>query len=285
MEGIVLVRPNLPEEMSTALAGADGLITYLWDDKFLGNDLKWLQAISAGVDQFPLRRLGEAGIVVTSARGAHSPAVADHAIALLLSLLRRIGPAVRRSVGHRWEPEIAHETDGLTVGVVGLGSIGEAVAQRLTGLGMNVMGVKRDPSAYQGVVKHVFGPDHLLRMFEECDAAILTLPSLPDTDRLITGRHFTALRGGWLVNVGRGSVLDEQALIEALSEGCIRGAALDVTVDEPLSDESPLWDMEQVIITPHMAWASDRLTPRLVEIVKANLDAIRGVRPWVNRVM
>jgi phosphoglycerate dehydrogenase-like enzyme len=281
-----LISPGDDAGGHRALAdGADGLITYVWDDSFLDHGLGWIQAISAGIDQFPLNRFRELGVILTSAKGAHSPAVADHAVALLLSLLRRLGPAVRRSVDHRWQPEMAYETEGLTVGIVGLGSIGEEIARRLLGLGMKVIGAKRSVEGYGGIVQEVVSPDDLVGLFRRCDAVVLALPSAPDTAGLITAEHLKALEGGWLVNVGRGSVVDEDSLVEALTAGTIRGAGLDVTATEPLPDDSPLWDMPEVIITPHMAWASDRLSDRLATIIDANARALAGRGKWVNRVV
>ncbi len=265
--------------------GAAGLITYLWDDSYLVPSLRWVQAISAGYDQFPLDALLSRGVVLTSARGAHSPAVADHALALLLALLRGLGPALRNSQRHDWHIGRASETEGITVGIVGLGSIGEAVAERVIALGMSVIGCKRRPDAHAGIVEHVVGPEDLISLFQAAHAVILTLPQTPQTERLIGARHLAALSGGWLVNVGRGSVLDETALLAALDQGTVAGAALDVTAEEPLPDGSPLWDHPRVIITPHMAWVSDRLTPRLAEIIEANADALSGERQWLNRVL
>jgi D-2-hydroxyacid dehydrogenase (NADP+) len=281
-----LASPGDEKGVHRALSdGADGLITYVWDDSFLDHDFSWIQAISAGIDQFPLERLRELGVTLTSARGAHSPAVADHAVALLLSLIRRLGPAVRRSVEHMWKPEMAYETEGLTVGIVGLGSIGEETARRLLGLGMNVIGVKRHVDEYDGIVREVVPPDDLVGLFRRCDAVIVALPSDPDTAGLITADHLKALEGGWLVNVGRGSVVDEAALVEALTSGTIRGAGLDVTATEPLPDSSPLWDIPELIITPHMAWASERLSDRLAAIIDANARAFAGAGSWMNRVV
>ncbi len=281
-----LVSPVDEIGVHRALAdGADGFITYAWDNSFLAHDWVWVQAISAGIDQFPLDRLREIGMILTSAKGAHSPAVADHAVALLLSLLRGVGPAVRRSVDHLWKPEMARETEGLTVGIVGLGSIGEETARRLLGMGMEVIGVKRSVEGYDGIVQEVVPPDDLVGLFRRCDAIILALPSTPDTAGLITAEHLEALEGGWVVNVGRGSVIDEDALVEALKSGTIRGAGLDVTATEPLPDTSQLWDMPEVIITPHMAWASERLSDRLASIIDANVRAFTGHGNWVNRVV
>lgn len=281
-----LSTPDEEADMEVELSrGAAGLITYRWDDSYLVPGLRWVQAISAGYDQFPLDSLRSRGIILTSARGAHSPAVADHALALLLALLRGLGPAIRNTQHHDWRIGRAYETEGVTVGIVGLGSIGEAVARRVVALGMSIIGCKRRPDDYAGVVEQVVGPENLISLFRSCDAVILTLPQTPQTERLIGAQHLAALGGGWLVNVGRGSVLDEEALLAALEEGTVAGAGLDVTAEEPLPGESPLWDHPRVIITPHMAWVSDRLTPRLVEIIEANADALTGERQWVNRVL
>lgn len=286
LETVELVSPPDDSGVHQALHdGARGLITFAWDDSLLGRDLQWIQATSAGTDQFPLDRLRERGVILTSGRGAHSPAVADHAVALLMALIRQLGPAIRRSVEHIWQPEMAYETEGLTVGIVGLGSIGEEVARRLLGLGMNVIGAKRSVEQYRGVVQEVVSPNELVDLFRRCDAVIVALPSSPDTESLIGAAHFEALDGGWLVNVGRGSVLDEKALVLALTMGLVRGAGLDVMATEPLPESSPLWDMSEVIITPHMAWASNRLNHRLAGIIRENARALIGEGPWVNRVL
>lgn len=272
------------DELDVSLAGADGLVTYRWDDSFLDHRLRWVQAVSAGTDQFPLEKLADRGVVLTSARGAHTPAVADHAVTLLLALLRRLSPAMRRSVDHVWKTEMAHETQGITVGIVGLGSIGEAVARRVTGLGMTVIGCKRDPSHHDGVAERVVGPEEMEVVFADSDAVIVALPHTPDTEASIGRTQLEALGRGWLVNVGRGALVDEEALIEMIENGSLRGAALDVTATEPLPDDSPLWDLEDVIVTPHMAWGSNLLIHRLVEIITANMAALGGDGAWVNRV-
>lgn len=286
LDSLELAIPGDDAGFHSALAdGADGVITFAWDDSFLRHDFHWIQAISAGVDQFPIERLRERGVILTSASGAHSPAVAEHAIALLLALLRGLGPAVRRSVERQWKPDIAYESEGMTVGIVGLGSIGEEIARRLLALGMRVIGVKRRVEGYQGVVPEVVPPAELLDVFRRCDVVILALPASAATVGLITSEHLEALAGGWLVNVGRGNVIDEDALVRALASGTLRGAGLDVTAVEPLPETSPLWEMPQVIVTPHMAWASERVSGRLASIVDRNARAFAGQGPWLNRVV
>ena len=280
---VEVVRPPDSDGVLEVLSdGAEILLTFAWDDRFVTDSLRWVQAISAGLDQFPLATLEGAGIVLTSARGAHAPAVAEHAIALLLSVVRGIGPAMRAVPDRRWEARRAYEVRGLTLGVLGLGSIGEEDARIATALGMRVIGTKRSPEAYQGVAERVVGPDETLQICAEADAVVITLPR---SDVPAIGRpELAALRDGWIVNVGRGSAIDESALVEALTDGTLRGAGLDVFSTEPLPTDSPLWDLPSVVITPHAAWSSDRLSPRLAAVFEANLAAFRGEAPWATRV-
>jgi phosphoglycerate dehydrogenase-like enzyme len=282
--GIELVEAADADGVVSAIAdGVEVLLTYPWDDRFLTGSLKWVQAISAGIDQFPRPALDRAGVVLTSARGAHTPAVAEHAIALLMAIVRGLGPAIRDAADRTWTPRRpAHEVRGLTLGVLGLGSIGEEVATIATALGMTVIGTKRSPEGYAGVARRVVGPDQTLAICQEADAVIVTLPH---SDAPVVGpAELAALRDGWIVNVGRGSAIDEEALIEALADGTLRGAGLDVFTTEPLPADSPLWDLPTAVITPHAAWSTDRLAPRIAEVFATNLEAFRGEAAWATRV-
>lgn len=261
------------------------LLTFLWDDRFLTNGLRWIQAISAGIEQFPLYEIRQRGITLTSARGAHSPAVAEHAIALLMAVVRGVGVSVRGAADRVWAPQPAFEVAGRTLGVLGLGSIGEEVARRAVGLGMRVIGTKRRPDEYRGVAERVVGPSETLEVFGEADAVVIALPTSPETESVVGAGELAALEGGWLVNIGRGSVLDEEALIEALRSGTLRGAGLDVFATEPLPADSPLWDLPNVVVTPHSAWSTDRLPGRLVEVFSANRRAYHGEAEWMTRVV
>lgn len=284
--GVEVIRPADDDGVAATLAGGVAiLMTYRWEDRFLTRGLRWIQAISAGMEQFPVDELAGGGVVLTSARGVHTPAVAEHAIALLLAVTRQIGPAVRGAAGRAWDPRLAYEVGGLTLGVLGLGSIGEAVARRAVGLGMRVIGTKQDPTAYAGVAEGVSGPEGTLDVCREADAVVVALPQTEDTAGIVGAPELAALRDGWLVNVGRGSVVDEAALTEALENGTLRGAGIDVFAAEPLPPESPLWDMPNVVITPHMAWATDRLSGRLVEVFRANRRAYHGEGEWATRVV
>lgn len=283
--GLSLMTPDTSDGVASAIErGSRALVTFDWDDAFLGPHLRWVQAISAGVDHFPVERLADADIVLTSARGAHSPAVGEHAVALLFALARGVGPATRRATRHEWKPEIGTEVRGMTVCVLGLGSIGEEIARMLRTLGSRVIGVRRNPGP-SPFADRVVGPGELLDVLAGADAVICSLPHNEETEGIIGDDALEALGGGWVVNVGRGATVDEEALLRALRDGELKGAALDVTSTEPLPTHSPLWGHDAVIITPHMAWATDRLNPRLVELVTENLAAYRGEREWRNRIV
>lgn len=283
--GASLITPASSEEVASVIEhGAQALVTFDWDDAFLGPELRWVQAISAGVDHFPIQSLAESGVVLTSARGAHTPAVAEHAVALLFALARGLGPAMRRAVRHEWSPELGTEVNGMTVCILGFGSIGSEIARMLQTLEAQVIGVRRNPEP-SPFAESVVGPECLLETCASADALICALPHTRDTTSIVGDAELEALGRGWVVNVGRGSTIDESALLRALEEGDLEGAALDVAAVEPLPSDSPFWDREDLIITPHMAWATDRLNPRLVDLVSANLAAYRGEAEWRNRVV
>jgi phosphoglycerate dehydrogenase-like enzyme len=286
LDGAELDFPADDGSVANALeAGAEILVTYRWEDRFLSGSLKWVQAISAGLEQFPTDAFISRGVRLTSARGAHAPAVAEHAVAMLLTLVRRIGEAMRDVPGRGWHPyRDAYEISGRTLGVLGLGAIGEGIAVRAARLGMRVIGSKRRPDRYDGVADWVVGSDGTLEVCRAADAVIVALPHSEDTVGLVGSEEIEALRGGWLVNVGRGSVIDEEALIAALSDGTLLGAGLDVFAEEPLPVDSPLWELPNVVITPHTAWSSDRLAVRLVDLFAENLAAYGGSGEWRNLI-
>lgn len=285
VDGIDLVAPHTHKETVEIMQdGAKALITFDWDDAFLTPDLRWVQAISAGVDQFPTESLIDNGVVLTSARGVHTSSVAEHALALFLALVRRLAPAIRRAEQREWAPEIGTEIGGMTVTILGMGSIGSQIARLLQPFGASVIGVTRTAKT-SDLAREVVGPDGLISACLRSDALICALPETEDTIALVGSAELEALGEGWLINVGRGSSVDEDALTRALRDGDLIGAGLDVTTVEPLPDESPLWELEDLIITPHMGWATNHLTPRLAELVSRNLGAHRGEREWVNRVL
>jgi phosphoglycerate dehydrogenase-like enzyme len=283
VEGIQLIAPAR-EDVAAHLPGSPILVTYPWRDEFLTSDLRWVQSVSVGVEQFPHEAFRDAGVVLTSARGIHGPQVAEHAIALLLSMTRGIASATLQRAERDWSwPEVT-EIGGMVLGVIGLGVTGEAVARRARALGMRVIGTKRDMEGYDGAADEVTPAERMDDVFAVSDVVVITLPGGEGTRGIVGAKQLAALGKGWLINVGRGSVVDESALITALEEGALRGAGLDVFESEPLPEGSPLWDVPNLVMTPHLAGASPHYGSRLADLFRSNLAAFGGVGDWINRV-
>ena len=283
VSGIRLVQPD-SHGLMNALGKAEIFVTFMWDESFLVDSLRWIQSISAGVDQYPIEELAGRDVVLTSASGLHAIPVAEHAFALLLALTRGVGVSTRDTLSKVWKPRMAEEISGRTMTVLGLGAIGEEIARRARMWGMTVFGVKRDPVSHRGNADSVIGLDGLVDAVSGSDILISVLPGGPDTDGVIDRRVLGALGGGWFVNVGRGNVVSEEDLLWALDHG-LAGAGLDVFDEEPLPETSPLWEHPRVVITPHIAGLSPGYGPRLAEILEFNLEAFHGRGEWRNRIV
>ena len=183
-----------------------------------------------------------------------------------------------------WKPIPGIEISALTLGILGLGTIGEAIAVKAAAWGMRVIGTKSSVSDYAGCAQAVFPADETLTVFERSDVVISVLPDSESTQGIVTAECLAAMNGGWFVNVGRGTVVKEQDLLEALADGSLAGVGLDVFDPEPLPESSPLWSHPRVVITNHTAGLSPHYGARLLEIFRANLDALNGDGEWVNRV-
>ena len=244
--------------------------------------LRFIQSIGAGTDQFPREELARRGIRLASARGVNYRAVAEHAIALILALARRLPEARDNQVKKVWRGMIGDlsgredELGGKTLLVVGLGQIGGRVAQLAKAFDMRVIGLRRDPTAGRGVADAVHAMSELKSVLPEVDFVVLACPLTKETENLIDAEAFARMRPSvHLVNVARGRVVDEAALIAALAARRIAGAGVDVTAEEPLAPTSPLWAMEQVLLTPHTAGETRRYEDNVIEILCDNLDRLR----------
>ncbi len=248
--------------------------------------LAWVQLISAGYDGvsatgWPL------GVQFTHPGGALSGAVAEHAFGLLLALARQIDKAARAQVQKTWErPYLARATSmtGATLAVVGFGSIGQRIARLARGFDMTVIGVSRSGRPVDGAQVHPAGDLH--QVLRRADAAICALPLSDDTRRLFDAEAFACFKpSAFFVNVGRGAVVDQDALISALRSGTLAGAGLDVTDPEPLPPGDPLWDAPNLLITPHYAAAGDREAARRVaQALMDNLRRFRAGEPLANLI-
>ncbi|MBO0739402.1 MAG: D-2-hydroxyacid dehydrogenase [Alphaproteobacteria bacterium] len=274
-----------PETLAARVAEADVLvISGLWHDGLLdrAKKLRFVQAIGAGTDQFPREELAARGIRLASARGANYRAVAEHAMAFLLALGRRLPEARDNQTARLWRGMIGDssqredELGGKTLLIVGLGQIGGRLAQLAKAFDMRVIGLRRDPTAGHGAADAVHSIRELISLLPDADFVALTCPLTKETEKLINAEALARMKPcAHLVNVARGRVVDEPALVEALAAHRIAGAGIDVTAEEPLAANSPLWGMRQVLLTPHTAGETRRYEENVIEILRDNLGRLR----------
>ncbi|MCX7642319.1 MAG: D-2-hydroxyacid dehydrogenase [Armatimonadetes bacterium] len=253
-------------------------------------NLKWAHIPWAGVDSL-IEAIRKTPAVVTCGKGVFDAPMADHVFALLLSLTRQINVFLRYQIAGVWRREVPNSslTDlwGKTMGIVGLGNIGREVARRAFAFGMKVLAVKRKPSAIsEEPVDGLFlGYEGLRLILPECDVVVITAALTPQTRYLIGRNELASMKkGAILINVARGALIDEQALVEALRSGHLAGAGLDVFENEPLPPNSPLWHMPNAIITPHVGGLSERTRQRIFERFLENLRRFFAGEPLLGVV-
>jgi D-2-hydroxyacid dehydrogenase (NADP+) len=272
------------DELKARIGEADVLsVSGLWRNEFieLAPRLAFIQSISAGTDQYSRELLGRAGIRVASAQGSNERAVAQHAIALILALARKLPMARDNQAERKWRgliSEIAQREDevgGKTLVIVGMGRIGSRLAQLARAFDMRVIGVKRDPSKGAAAADRVVAQDDLLQVLPEADFVALTCPLNPGTENIMNARALGAMkRSACLVNVARGKVVHEPSLLEALQAGTIAAAALDCAWEEPLPESSPLWTAPNVFITPHSAGETQKYEDNVLDLLLDNLGRL-----------
>ncbi len=237
--------------------------------------LRWFQATGSGVDHLNLKAMAARGIAVTSARGANSEGVAEHNIAAMLYFERSLGKAHRQMRRHEWRQFPAGVLSSKTLVVIGLGAIGRRVAELGKALSMNVVGLVRDPKRYAGAADEVYGMAHLRAVLSRGDYIVVAVPARSSTHHMISSGELDCMKTSAIVlNMTRGETLDTEALVLALQRGEIGGAALDVVEGEPLDPASPLWDFENVLITPHVAGSTPEYFSRLADIIVDNIGRI-----------
>jgi len=285
-----------PAALEERAGEADVLvISGLWRDSLLdrAGRLRFIQSIGAGTDQFPRDELRRRGIRLASARGVNARAVAEHAMALILALSRRLPEARDNQAKHVWRGMIGDlaeredEIGGKTLLVVGLGDIGARLARLAKAFDMRVIGLRRDIAAGRDAADVVHRMDELGALLPAADFVALTCPLTEETENLIDAEAFDRMKpSAHLVNVARGRVVDEAALVEALAVRRIAGAGIDVTAEEPLAPSSPLWGMPHVLITPHTAGETRRYEDNVIEILRDNLGRLwRGEPQLRNEVV
>jgi phosphoglycerate dehydrogenase-like enzyme len=253
-------------------------------------NLVWVLSNSAGVDQYlDNRALMETDrIVLTNMRAVHGPAIADHAMAMLLTLTRNMPAHLRNQRDHRWGSPDARTgiaLQGRTMFVVGLGGIGTEIAQRAHGFGMRVIGSRRSDKPNPDFIERVGKPEDLLSMLPEADVVAVAVPLTPETEGMFDERAFGAMKeGAYLINIARGPIVETDALLAALESGQLAGACLDVTDPEPLPADSPLWDRPDVVITPHSASVAELTNERRWVLFKENIRRFGAGEPLLNTV-
>jgi phosphoglycerate dehydrogenase-like enzyme len=278
------------------IGAADVLVVSgLWRNELLGraSRLRFIQSIGAGTDQFSREVLAQHGVRLASARGVNARAVSEHVMALILALARRLPEARDNQRNRAWRGMVGDlagredELGGKTLLIVGLGQIGGRLAQLAKAFDMRVLGIRRDPRAGAGAADAVHSMAELTALLPQADFVALTCPLTTETEKLIDAAALARMKpSAYLVNAARGRVVDEPALIAALERRQIKGAGIDVTVEEPLPASSPLWAMEHVLITPHTAGETCRYEDNVLAIMQENLARLwRGETALMNQVV
>ncbi|SFS08668.1 D-2-hydroxyacid dehydrogenase (NADP+) [Halomicrobium zhouii] len=266
----------------------DALVTFAYEPAFLDADLDWIHSVQAGVDRFPFEDLSDRGIRLTNSTGIHGDAVGETVFGYMTSFARRLHVYRSNQERREWGPpawDEAFTLAGQSVTVVGLGTLGRGVASRADCLGMHVTGVRRTPTPVDHV-ERVYTPTDLTEAVADARFVVLTVPLTEETRKLVGEFELDAMRSdAYLINVARGAVVDQAALLDALESGGLAGAALDVFEDEPLPADSPLWEMDDVVVTPHVAAATRDYADRIAALVRENCRRLEAGRSLANEVV
>ncbi|MFB1064979.1 D-2-hydroxyacid dehydrogenase [Natrinema sp. H-ect4] len=281
---------DLPIEVEVidddGIAACDAAVTLEYREAFL--DLEWVHSIQAGVDRFPFDDLTERGVVLTNSTGIHDRTVGETVAGYLLMFARRLHDHVANQQERRWnrpEWDEAFTLPGSTACVVGTGTLGRGVAETLGALGVRVTGVRRSGDPVPGF-DEIYATERLLEGISSAEFVIVTVPLTDETHHLFDAESFEAMRDdAYFVNVARGPVVDEPALIDALEADSLAGAALDVFEEEPLPESSPLWGMDEVIISPHCAAYTRDYFRDVGDIVRENVHRIEDGEALHNQVV
>ncbi|HET7871516.1 MAG TPA: D-2-hydroxyacid dehydrogenase [Terriglobales bacterium] len=292
--GFTFVQLEDYERIAEEIADADIFIGWsLRPDQLAGaKKLKWIHSPAAAIHQLMYPELIKSNVVITNSTGVHGPVVAEHAIAVLLAMAKRLPQAMRYQAQKKWSQEILwnerprpREVDGGTVAVVGLGGIGREFAVRAKALGLRVLGVRENPGKGPGPADAVFGPEQIEEVLPQADYVLLCTPVTPATKHIINAARLRKMKpDAYLINVARGTLIDEPALVTALKARQIAGAALDVFEQEPLPADSEFWSLENVLVTPHTAAVTEKLWERHCDLIIENLRRFIDGRPLLNQV-
>jgi phosphoglycerate dehydrogenase-like enzyme len=271
------------------------VVSMMWRNELveIAKNLQFIQSISAGLDQYDRELLRQHGVRLASAAGVNAEAVAQHAMALILALKRQLHSGRDNQVAKLWRgmisdiPAREDQLNGKTLLIVGIGRIGSVLARLARAFEMRVIATRRDPSAAAPAAHAVYAHDRLPELLPQADIVAITCPLTPQTENLIDAEAIGLMKpSATLINVARGRVVDEEALIKALKDKRLAAAGLDVTREEPLPAASPLWTLPNVLITPHTAGETQRYEDAVIDILLENLERMwRGEKRLRNEVI
>lgn len=271
---------NKMKEAEVDLDKAEVLISYGEDltDELVdkAKSLKWIMVISAGLDKMPFKALQEKNILITNASGIHKTPMAEYTISMMLQVSRRAKELMENQKQHKWDRKVPmSEISGKTIGILGTGAIGSEVARLAKAFNMKTIGFNRSGDTVQNF-DVIVNQEGISKLYEESDFVVNVLPSTPLTEGFIGAAAFSQMQtSAVFINIGRGTTVVESELIDALQEKRIHHAVLDVFAKEPLSEECPLWDLENVTVTPHLSGISPQYQERAIEIFSDNLKHYR----------
>ena len=279
-----------------ARAAGDGEIILNWSGSLvllrevflMSRRLRWIHSRSAGLERTLFSELIKSDVILTNGSGVFSPSLGEFALAAMLYFAKDFRRLIRNQIAGVWEPFDVSMLSGHTLGIVGYGSIGRAVAVRARALEMHVLGLRRHVSRQvrtDALIERVYQPEERLEMLSRCDYVVVTVPLTEQTRGLIADAEFAAMKNNAVViNVGRGPTIDERAMIKALSENRIRGAALDVFDQEPLPPGHPFYSLENVLLSPHCADHTPDWLENAMRFFLAQLARFEGGETLLNVV-
>ena len=278
--------PPLTPRQRAALARIECCVTLdlPFDVAAVAPRLRWVQALGAGIAHLASAGLQEAGIRLTNASGANATSIAEFAFARILGEYKQVRRLDTTQQKRKWLPVFGEEIAGKTVGLIGFGPINQAAARRARAFGLEVIVLRRSAAASE-LADEVVGPDGLHDMLGRCDIVVAAVPESPETHELFDSAAFAAMRdGSMFVNVGRGTLVHEPALGDALHSGKLRAAAIDVTAVEPLPEDSPLWDAPNIYISAHCSTDPSGFFESVHQVFADNVALYLAGRPLINAI-
>ena len=285
--------PNY-ERVIDELPDTDILVGYsLRQDQFAhAKKLKWIHATAAGVGQLMYPELRQSDVLLTNASGIHAIPMAEHILGMIIALARRFPDSMHYQAQSHWaQQEIwdgkprPMELSGRVLLIVGFGSTGRELARRIQPLGMKIWGVTRSGRGDAQLSERILPVTELANAFPQADFVVLAAPETPETRRMVGAEELALMKPtAYLINVARGTLVDEAALAAALRARTIAGAAIDVAEEEPVPPQSPLWKLDNILITPHVSAASERMWERQMQLLMENLERWFTRRELINQV-